>query len=97
MDGPFYTGHLASLSERLAATFLRNNVPPSAFAFSLTLLVMHVQLFTNTAGALPAEMGPDGKLAKRRQGFQFPSPSKAASAWQRRMAGQRSQQSAPQE
>ncbi|KAK9841445.1 hypothetical protein WJX74_005959 [Apatococcus lobatus] len=74
----------------------RGLIPPIGGTLDLSpiLALVVLDLFTNTAGALPAEMGPDGKLAMRKKGFQLPTPSKAASAWQRRMAGQRSQQAA---
>lgn len=54
---------------------------PYAFLF-----LCHLQLFTNSAAALPAEVGPDGEMKPSvRRGLQFPGLSQASQAWKRRM------------
>ena len=46
-----------------------------------------VQLFQNTAAALPAEVGPDGKyeMKQRRRQFRMLNPTRAALAWHKRL------------
>ncbi len=46
-----------------------------------------VQLFQNTAAALPAEVGPDGKyeMKQRRRQFRMLNPTRAALAWHKRV------------
>lgn len=51
---------------------------------------MLVQLFSSTAAALPAEVGPDGKLVQPVSTPPFAFASKSVMAWRRRMAAQRS-------
>ena len=47
------------------------------------------QLFSNTAAALPAEVGPDGKLVKNSR-QPFTSPVSHVMLWRKRLAAQRS-------
>jgi hypothetical protein len=48
------------------------------------------QVFSNTAAALPAELGPDGQLVEpKEEWYHAPSPSRAMRAWRKRMACQR--------
>lgn len=45
-----------------------------------------MQLFTNSAAALPAEIGPDGQLKRtEKRGMQIPGLSQASQAWRRRV------------
>jgi hypothetical protein len=47
-----------------------------------------VQLFTNSAAALPAEIGPDGQMLRtERAGLRVPGLRSAKDAWARRMEG----------
>ncbi len=51
-----------------------------------------MQLFSNTAAALPAELGPDGKAVERRSAarrFRMLNPTRAALAWHKRVTAQR--------
>lgn len=50
-----------------------------------------LQVFTNSAAALPCELGPDGQMkqpASRQQGW---TPAKSLVAWRQRLAAQRMQ------
>ena len=49
------------------------------------------QLFQNTAAALPAEMGPDGRYESRqkRRQFRMLNPTRAALAWHKRLMAQK--------
>ncbi|KAK9845548.1 hypothetical protein WJX84_010402 [Apatococcus fuscideae] len=71
---------LATLCDPYLNLF-RGLIPPIGGTLDLSpiLALVVLDLFTNTAGALPAEMGPDGKLAARKQRFQLTSPTKAHS------------------
>jgi len=53
-------------------------------------LVFVLQLFSSTAAALPAEVGPDGKLLQPASTPPFAIASKSVLAWRRRLAAQRS-------
>ncbi len=48
-----------------------------------------LQLFSSTAAALPAEVGPDGKLLQPASTPPFAIASKSVLAWRRRLAAQR--------
>lgn len=51
-----------------------------------------MQLFSNTAAALPAELGSDGKAVERRSAarrFRMLNPTRAALAWHKRVTAQR--------
>jgi len=53
-------------------------------------LVFVLQLFSSTAAALPAEVGPDGKLLQPASTPPFAIASKPVLAWRRRLAARRS-------
>lgn len=50
-----------------------------------------LQLFQNTAAALPAELGPDGTYERRqkRRQFRMLNPTRAALAWHKRVTAQK--------
>ena len=50
-----------------------------------------LQLFQNTAAALPAELGPDGTYERRqkRRQFRLLNPTRAALAWHKRVTAQK--------
>lgn len=73
----------------------RGLIPPlgGTLDFSPILAFVVLNLFTNTAAALPAELGPDGCTPlprKQKQGaLQWLQPSKYQRAWAQRMQAQR--------
>lgn len=56
-----------------------------------TLVRSVLQLFQNTAAALPAELGPDGtyEVKQRRRQFRMLNPTRAALAWHKRLTAQK--------
>ena len=48
-----------------------------------------LQLFSSTAAALPAEIGPDGKLLEQAPMPKFAGAGRFVMAWRHRMAAQR--------
>ena len=56
-----------------------------------------LQLFTNTAAALPAEVGADGKMVRpaKQLGIMGFLGSKYEQAWARRVQAQKARQGAP--
>lgn len=88
-------GPLATVCDPYLNLF-RGIIPPLGGTIDLSPILAFValDLFTNAASALPAEVGPDGRSlkAKQRQ-FRMFNPTAVALAWQKRMAAskQRSQ------
>lgn len=57
------------------------------------LFVCHtLQVFTNSAQALPCELGPDGKMVQPKSQQQAWTPAKSLVAWRQRLSAQRRQQ-----
>ncbi|KAK9824086.1 hypothetical protein WJX72_007614 [[Myrmecia] bisecta] len=85
-------GPLSTLCDPYLNLF-RGIIPPLGGTLDLSPILAFVvlDLFTNTAAALPAEMGPDGQLvrAPKQKPLQWLRPSRAAQAWRQRMVAQR--------
>ncbi len=65
----------------------------SVISVSDDLFVCHtLQVFTNSAQALPCELGPDGKMVQPKSQQQAWTPAKSLVAWRQRLSAQRRQQ-----
>ncbi|CAL8465128.1 g4663 [Coccomyxa elongata] len=72
----------------------RGLIPPIGGTLDLSPILAFIVLdvFSNTAAALPAEIGPDGRAVERRSAarrFRALNPSRAALAWHKRVMAQR--------
>ncbi|CAK0787240.1 hypothetical protein CVIRNUC_010457 [Coccomyxa viridis] len=71
----------------------RGIIPPIGGTLDLSPILAFIvlDLFQNTAAALPAEMGPDGRYESRqkRRQFRMLNPTRAALAWHKRLMAQK--------
>lgn len=91
-------GPLATVCDPYLNLF-RGIIPPLGGTLDLSPILAFVTLsfFSNTAAALPCEVGPDGQPAKPKakpSPMNWLQPSKFEQMWQRRMAAQKLQTSA---
>ncbi|DBB03563.1 hypothetical protein WJX82_005116 [Trebouxia sp. C0006] len=87
----FIAGPLSTLCDPYLNLF-RGIIPPLNGTIDLSpiLAFIALDLFSSTAAALPAEVGPDGKLLQPASTPPFAIASKPVLAWRRRLAAQRS-------
>ncbi|CAL5229481.1 g12812 [Coccomyxa viridis] len=71
----------------------RGIIPPIGGTLDLSPILAFIvlDLFQNTAAALPAELGPDGsyEVKQRRRQFRMLNPTRAALAWHKRLMAQK--------
>lgn len=92
----FIAGPLSTLCDPYLNLF-RGIIPPLGGTLDLSpiLAFLTLSLFSNTAAALPCEVGPDGKpcMPKAKPSpWSWLQPSKYEQMWQRRMAAQQQRQ-----
>ncbi|KAL3155827.1 hypothetical protein ABBQ32_012838 [Trebouxia sp. C0010 RCD-2024] len=87
----FIAGPLSTLCDPYLNLF-RGIIPPLNGTIDLSpiLAFIALDLFSSTAAALPAELGPDGKPMQRASTPPFAPASRFVMSWRRRMVAQRS-------
>lgn len=86
-------GPLASITDPYLNLF-RGIIPPLGGTIDLSpiLAFLVLDVFTNAAAGLPAEVGPDGQMVTSSAMVGGWTPAKGAAAWRQRMAAQRQRQ-----